>query len=316
MTKEIYLAGGCFWGTEKYLKSLPGVKRTDVGYANGSTENPSYEDVCHRNTGHAETVRVLYAPEEIGLTHILHMYFDVIDPTSLNRQGNDIGSQYRTGIYYVDPEDESIIRAAVSKLQEKYEKPIAIEIKPLENYYLAEEYHQDYLTKNPGGYCHIGAAAFDKASRALVDPSEYKVPDDAELKDRLTGLQYRVTRENGTEPPYHNEFHDHFSPGIYVDIITGEPLFTSSDKFEACGWPSFSKPLDPSVIRTKRDLSHGMVREEVRSRVGDSHLGHVFPDGPKEAGGLRYCINSAALRFIPEEEMESQGYGKYLHLVK
>ncbi len=316
MTKEIYLAGGCFWGTEKYLKSLPGVKRTDVGYANGSTENPSYEDVCHRNTGHAETVRVLYAPEEISLTHILHMYFDVIDPTSLNRQGNDIGSQYRTGIYYVDPEDESIIRAAVSKLQEKYEKPIAIEIKPLENYYLAEEYHQDYLTKNPGGYCHIGAAAFDKASRALVDPSEYKVPDDAELKDRLTGLQYRVTRENGTEPPYHNEFHDRFSPGIYVDIITGEPLFTSSDKFEACGWPSFSKPLDPSVIRTKRDLSHGMVREEVRSRVGDSHLGHVFPDGPKEAGGLRYCINSAALRFIPEEEMESQGYGKYLHLVK
>jgi len=316
MTKEIYLAGGCFWGTEKYLKSLPGVKRTDVGYANGSTENPSYEDVCHRNTGHAETVRVLYAPEEISLTHILHMYFDVIDPTSLNRQGNDIGSQYRTGIYYVDPEDESIIRAAVSKLQEKYEKPIAIEIKPLENYYLAEEYHQDYLTKNPGGYCHIGAAAFDKASRALVDPSEYKVPDDAELKDRLTGLQYRVTRENGTEPPYHNEFHDRFSPGIYVDIITGEPLFTSSDKFEACGWPSFSKPLDPSVIRTKRDLSHGMVREEVRSRVGDSHLGHVFPDGPKEAGGLRYCINSAALRFIPKEEMESQGYGKYLHLVK
>jgi len=295
--KEIYLAGGCFWGTEKYLKSLPGIKKTDVGYANGRTENPSYEDVCHRNTGHAETVRVEYAPEEISLTH-------------------DIGSQYRTGIYYVDPEDESIIRAAVSKLQEKYDKPIAIEVKPLENYYLAEEYHQDYLTKNPGGYCHIGADAFDKASQALVDPSEYKVPDDAELKDRLTGLQYRVTRENGTEPPYHNEFHDQFSPGIYVDIITGEPLFTSSDKFEACGWPSFSKPLDPSVISTKRDLSHGMVREEVRSRVGDSHLGHVFPDGPKEAGGLRYCINSAALRFIPKGEMESQGYGKYLHLVK
>lgn len=316
MNKEIYLAGGCFWGTEKYLKSLPGVKKTDVGYANGRTENPSYEDVCHRDTGHAETVRVEYDPEQISLSHILHMYFDVIDPTSLNRQGNDIGSQYRTGIYYVNPEDEAIIRAAVSELQEKYDKPIAIEVAPLENYYLAEEYHQDYLTKNPGGYCHIGADAFDKASRALVDPSEYRIPVDAELKDRLTELQYQVTRENGTEPSYHNEFHDLFSPGIYVDIITGEPLFTSTDKFEACGWPSFSKPIDPSVIRTKQDLTHGMVREEVRSRVGDSHLGHVFPDGPKETGGLRYCINSAALRFIPKEEMESQGYGKYLYLVK
>lgn len=316
MNKEIYLAGGCFWGTEKYLKSLPGVKKTDVGYANGRTENPSYEDVCHRDTGHAETVRVEYDPEQISLSYILHMYFDVIDPTSLNRQGNDIGSQYRTGIYYVNPEDEAIIRAAVSELQEKYDKPIAIEVAPLENYYLAEEYHQDYLTKNPGGYCHIGADAFDKASRALVDPSEYRIPVDAELKDRLTELQYQVTRENGTEPSYHNEFHDLFSPGIYVDIITGEPLFTSTDKFEACGWPSFSKPIDPSVIRTKQDLTHGMVREEVRSRVGDSHLGHVFPDGPKETGGLRYCINSAALRFIPKEEMESQGYGKYLYLVK
>ncbi|MGI6733467.1 MAG: peptide-methionine (S)-S-oxide reductase MsrA [Anaerovoracaceae bacterium] len=316
MNREIYLAGGCFWGTEKYLKSLPGVIKTDVGYANGRTENPSYEDVCYRNTGHAETVRVEYDPQRISLSYILHMYFDVIDPTSLNRQGNDVGSQYRTGIYYVSPEDEAIIRAAVSELQKRYSKPVVIEIKPLENYYPAEEYHQDYLTKNPGGYCHIGADAFEKAGRALVDPSEYVVPDDAELKSRLTDLQYHVTRENGTEPPYHNEYHDHFAPGIYVDIITGEPLFSSSDKFEACGWPSFSRPIDPSVIKTRLDLTHGMVREEVRSRVGDSHLGHVFPDGPKEKGGLRYCINSAALRFIPMKDMEKQGYGKYLHLVK
>ncbi len=315
-TKEIYLAGGCFWGTEKYFKSIPGVKSTDVGYANGRTENPSYEDVCHRDTGHAETVRVEYAPEHISLSHILHMYFDVIDPLALNRQGNDVGSQYRTGIYFVDAADEPPIRAAVANLQKKYDRPVAIEIKPLENYYLAEEYHQDYLTKNPGGYCHIGGDAFDKAGEALVDPGEYVVPDDAELKNRLTELQYRVTRENGTEPPHQNEFHDHDAPGIYVDIITGEPLFTSADKFEACGWPSFSQPIDPSVIRSKLDLTHGMVREEVRSRVGDSHLGHVFPDGPEESGGLRYCINSAALRFIPKEEMEAQGYGKYLGLVK
>lgn len=316
MVKVIYLAGGCFWGVEKYLRSLPGVAATDVGYANGKTQNPSYEDVCYRDTGHAEAVRVEYNPDKISLSHILHMFFDVIDPTSLNRQGNDVGKQYRTGIYYVDPEDEAVIRSSLALLQSKYEKPLAIEIGPLENYYPAEDYHQDYLSKNPGGYCHIGADAFDRAARSVVDPSEYMIPEDNELKTKLSDLQYRVTRENATEPPYQNEFHDHYEPGIYVDIISGEPLFSSADKFEACGWPSFSKSIDPSTVKSKTDYSHGMIRDEVRSRISDSHLGHVFPDGPKESGGLRYCINSAALRFIPKEEMESQGYGKYLHLVK
>jgi len=310
--KEIYLAGGCFWGTEKYLKSIPGVKNTEVGYANGMIHNPSYEDVCHKNTGHAETVRVEYDPAYIDLTHIINLFFQVIDPTSINKQGNDVGSQYRTGIYYVDPKDEPIILAAISELQKKYDRRIAVEIEPLKNYYPAEEYHQGYLTKNPNGYCHIGRDAFDRARLSIVNPADYSVPEEAELRKKLTQLQYRVTRENATEDPYHNEYYAQSSPGIYVDIVTGEPLFSSADKFDACGWPAFSKPIDPSVIDTKLDKSWGMVREEVRSRVGDNHLGHVFPDGPKESGGLRYCINSASLRFIPKENMEAEGYGKYL----
>ncbi len=314
--KEIYLAGGCFWGTEKYLKSIPGVMNTEVGYANGMIQNPSYEDVCYRNTGHAETVRVEYDPKFIDLTHLLNLFFQVIDPTSVNGQGNDIGSQYRTGIYYVDPKDEPIILAAITDLQRKYDKPIAVEIKPLKNYFPAEEYHQDYLTKNPNGYCHIGRGAFDRARQAIVNPSDYSIPEEAELRKKLTPLQYRVIRENATEEPYQNEYYNQFSPGIYVDIVTGEPLFSSADKFDSCGWPSFSKPIDPSVINTALDKSWGMVREEVRSRVGNNHLGHVFPDGPKESGGLRYCINSASLRFIPKENMEAEGYGKYLPIFR
>ncbi|GAB1477244.1 peptide-methionine (R)-S-oxide reductase MsrB [Bacillota bacterium] len=301
---------------EQYLKSLPGVTATQAGYANGSTENPSYEDVCYRDTGHAEAVYVEYNPEKITLPHILHMFFDIIDPTSINRQGNDAGTQYRSAVYYVDQEDEPLIRSAIAALQKKYDRPLAIQTGPLENYYAAEDYHQDYLIKNPGGYCHIASEAFDKAAKALVDPSLYSTIDEEELKSKLTPLQYKVVRESGTEPPYQNEFHDHHEAGIYVDIATGEPLFSSSDKFEACGWPSFSKPMDPSVIRSKLDLTHGMIRDEVRSRVGDSHLGHVFTDGPEETGGLRYCINSAALRFIPKAKMKEEGYEKYLDLVE
>jgi peptide methionine sulfoxide reductase msrA/msrB len=171
------------------------------------------------------------------------------------------------------------------------------------------------LIKNPGGYCHIDLECFERAKGAIVNPEEYSLPSEEEVKRRLSDLEYQVTRQNGTEPAYQNEYYKLFSSGIYVDLVTGEPLFTSADKFDACGWPSFSKPIDPSVIRSKADLTHGMVRQEVRSRVGNIHLGHVFDDGPIESGGLRYCINSAALRFIPKEEMEEKGYGKYLYLV-
>ncbi len=314
---EIYLAGGCFWGTEKYLGEIHGVLSTDVGYANGKTANPSYEDVCHRNTGHAETVHVVYDPQKVTLAFLLELYYQAINPISVNRQGGDTGSQYRTGIYYVNPDDEPIIRSSIQQLQRQYEQPIAIEVKPLENYYPAEEYHQKYLDKNPNGYCHIGREKFRQAAQAIVDPTRYAVPAEEKLKGDLSQIQYDVTQNSATEPPFHNEYWNHFAKGIYVDVTTGEPLFLSSDKFESgCGWPSFSKPVDPNVALQKEDRSHDMNRTEVRSRVGNAHLGHVFPDGPQELGGQRYCINSAALRFIPVDEMEAQGYGDLIPYVK
>jgi len=294
--KEIYLAGGCFWGLEKYLGNIPGVTATEVGYANGKTERPTYEEVCRHDTGHAETVRLTYDQTQISLMRLLSLFYKVIDPTSLSRQGNDVGRQYRTGIYYTDPEDLPVIHQSTDQLQKGHTKAIAIETLPLENYYTAEEYHQKYLVKNPGGYCHIDPRYFEMA--------------------KLSFMQYEVTMNKGTEPPYQNEYWDNFREGIYVDIMTGEPLFSSKDKFEACGWPSFSKPIDPEGVKSEKDRSHGMIREEVRSRVGDIHLGHVFEDGPKESGGLRYCINSAALRFIPKDKMEEEGYGKFLSLLE
>ncbi len=314
---EIYLAGGCFWGMEKYLSSIRGVLSTEVGYANGRTLHPTYEDVCHKNTGHAETVRVEYDPEVISLRFLLQLYFEAIDPTAVNRQGADVGVQYRTGIYYTDPADLPVIQEAIGELQKTLDRPVAVEVKPLENYSPAEEYHQKYLDKNPGGYCHIGPDKFARAARALVDPEDYAPPEQAKLRETLTDIQYRVTQEDATEPPFANEYWDLFRPGIYVDVTTGEPLFLSTDKFESgCGWPSFAKPIDPRVLRERLDTSHGMRRIEVRSRVGDAHLGHVFDDGPKELGGRRYCINSAALKFIPKEEMEKEGYGYLLGLLE
>lgn len=310
---EIYLAGGCFWGLEKYLASIRGVQNTEAGYANGKTRNPTYEEVCKKNTGHAETVKVQYDPGVLPLSLLLTLYFDAIDPTAVNRQGGDSGEQYRTGIYYTDAEDMPIIKAALAALQQRYTDPIAIEVQPLDNYAPAEEYHQNYLDKHPGGYCHIGRDAFAKAAAACIDPGKYPKPPRETLQKALTKTQYEVTQHSATEPPFRNAYWQTVQPGIYVDITTGEPLFSSAAKFESgCGWPSFSRPIDPNTIRELRDLSHGMSRTEVRSRMGNAHLGHVFADGPKDKGGLRYCINSAALRFIPKEEMEKEGYGYLL----
>lgn len=316
MKKEIYLAGGCFWGTEKYLQNIPGVLSTEVGYANGDTENPTYEEVCRKNTGHAEAVKVEYDDNKIGLPFILDLYYDVINPISKNRQGGDIGTQYRTGIYFADEKDEEAILASIDNLQKSYKEKIAIEVKPLDNYYKAEEYHQKYLDKNPGGYCHIGADKFEKAEKAVDISKKYVKRTRDELKASLNEMQYDVTQNNGTEPPYRNEYFDTFEEGIYVDITTGEPLFLSDDKFESgCGWPSFSRPIDSKLIKNITDKSHGMVRTEVRSSNGDAHLGHVFEDGPADQGGLRYCINSASLKFIPKEKMEEEGYGEYLSML-
>lgn len=314
--KEIYLAGGCFWGTEQYFSMFDGIIKTEVGYANGKTQHPTYEEVCYKNTGHAETVGIWYDPQIITLPFLLEHYYDVINPTSINRQGGDIGTQYRTGIYFVTKEDEPVIRESLRQLQLSYEKPVAIEVMPLENYYRAEDYHQKYLDKNPNGYCHIGRDKFDKAKNAKDIIRKYVPKSDSQLKEELTEIQYRVTQKNATEPPYQNEYFDNFKPGIYVDITTGEPLFVSTDKFESgCGWPSFTKPIQKDFIIEQHDNTHGMIRTEVRSKIGDSHLGHVFPDGPQENGGLRYCINSASLLFVSKEAMEKEGYRHLLSLL-
>lgn len=337
-TKTIYLAGGCFWGVEAYMKRIGGILDAVSGYANGNTEHPSYEDLVYRNSGHAETVKVIYNSDRIRLEQILKYYLRVVDPTSLNKQGNDRGVQYRTGVYYTDANDKAIIEAVLAKEQEKYDRPIVIEVLPLIHFYDAEEYHQDYLQKNPGGYCHIDLSLANEAledeisenaipeNRDISNKSNetrndsqhkptYQRPSDATLRETLTDLQYRVTMENATERPFTNEYWNQFEKGIYVDITSGEPLFTSMDKFNSgCGWPSFSKPIEAESIEYIEDKSHNMLRMEVRSMHSDIHLGHVFEDGPKELGGLRYCINSASIRFIPYKDMEKEGYGYLLNL--
>lgn len=304
--KDIYLAGGCFWGLEEYMSRINGVYDATSGYANGNTENPTYEQVCYQNTGHAETVHVQYDSEEIDLQTILTYYFKVINPTSINKQGNDVGSQYRTGIYYINEEDHEVITQFIKEQQKIVDAPIVVEVEPLKHYYLAEEYHQDYLKKNPNGYCHIDLSLADEI---VVVPQIYTKPSEEDLKNNLTEIQYQVTQESATERPFTGEYWDFYGKGIYVDIVTGEPLFSSLDKFESsCGWPSFAAPIAPEVMTLTEDTSFNMNRIEVKSRTGETHLGHLFEDGPAELGGLRYCINSASLRFIPYDQMASEGY--------
>ena len=310
--REIYLAGGCFWGMEAYMERIHGVKDAISGYANGNTEKTSYQMIGV--TDHAETVKVTYDANQISLDKLLKYYFKVIDPTSVNKQGNDRGRQYRTGIYYQDGADKAVIEQALAQLQTKYKKPVQIEVQPLKNYIVAEEYHQDYLKKNPNGYCHIN---LNKANEAIIDEKKYQKPSDEVLKEKLTDLEYQVTQEAATERAFTHEYYKNQEDGIYVDITTGEPLFSSKDKFDAgCGWPSFTKPIATEVVNYKKDSSYGMNRVEVRSRAGEAHLGHVFEDGPRDRGGLRYCINGASLRFIPYDKMDEEGYGEFKKYVK
>lgn len=305
---EIYLAGGCFWGLEEYFSRISGVLQTSVGYANGQVETTNYQLI--KETDHAETVQVVYDEKVVSLREILLYYFRVIDPLSVNQQGNDRGRQYRTGIYYLDEEDLPTIYALVQEQERMLGRKIAVEVEKLRHYIMAEDYHQDYLKKNPGGYCHIDVR---DAEKPLIDAANYEKPSQAVLRENLSEESYRVTQEAATEAPFSNAYDQTFEEGIYVDITTGEPLFFAKDKFASgCGWPSFSRPISKELIHYYQDLSHGMERIEVRSRSGNAHLGHVFTDGPQELGGLRYCINSASLRFIAKDEMEEAGYGYLL----
>jgi len=344
--KKIYLAGGCFWGVEAYMARIYGVQDAVSGYANGTGENPSYEDVIQGDRGFAETVEVTYDPELVPLDKLLTEFFKVIDPTSVNKQGNDRGIQYRSGVYYTDDSEKSVIESVIAKEQERYNQDIVTEVLPLENFYMAEEYHQDYLEKNPNGYCHIdmgilneqeipadgandtsaagvtktgekSAAATKAQGKIVIDPADYPKRSAEELKSLLTDIQYKVAVEQDTEHPYSNEYWDTYEKGIYVDVSTGEPLFASEDKYDSqCGWPSFVKPITPDVVTYDEDTAYNMVRTEVRSRSGDIHLGHVFDDGPADRGGKRYCINSASIKFVPLADMDAQGYGYLISVAK
>ena len=313
----IYFAGGCFWGIEQLMQSIPGVIDAQSGYANGTGEaDADYETVIQGHTGFRETVRVEYNPDQVSLDALLLAYFYVIDPTVENQQGNDIGTQYQTGVYYTNEKARETVER-IAQIEKERSDKFVVEIGPLLNYYPAEEYHQDYLSKNPNGYCHIPKAEIELFSTLRIDPGDYQKPAEEAIRDKLTSEQYQITQQNGTERPFDNEFWDQFEKGIYVDIVTGEPLFSSTDKFESsCGWPAFSKPIEEPAVVEREDNSYGMNRIEVRSRAGDSHLGHVFDNDPESPSGVRYCINSAALRFIPYAKMEAEGYGYLMEIVE
>jgi peptide methionine sulfoxide reductase msrA/msrB len=308
-------AGGCFWCMVTPFEELPGIIRVVSGYTGGHTVNPTYQEVCSETTGHAEAVQITFDPQLFPYKKLVETFWRQVDPTDPGGQFHDRGESYRTAIFYHSEEQRLIAEASKEELERsgRFDRPITTQIVPAEIFYPAEEYHQDYHKKNPMRY-----KMYRKGSGrdAFIEKAWSRTEREKEvLRTRLTPMQYKVTQENGTEPPFQNEFWNDHREGIYVDIVSGEPLFSSLEKFDSgCGWPSFTKPLLAANVKEKQDYSHFMIRTEVRSREGDSHLGHVFTDGPKEQGGLRYCINSAALRFIPKEDLEKEGYGKYASL--
>lgn len=312
-TEKATFAGGCFWCMVSPFEELPGILQVKSGYTGGHTENPTYEEVCSDTTGHVEAVQITFDPKVFPYEKLLTLFWQQIDPTDAGGQFHDRGTSYQTAIFYHTEEQKVKAEASKQALEAsgRFDKPIFTPILPASTFYEAEEHHQDYHKKNPAHYKRYrkGSGREDFIEQYW---SSNKKQDN--LRERLTPIQYEVTQNSATEPPFQNEYWDHEGEGIYVDIVSGEPLFSSQDKYDAgCGWPSFTRPLRSYSIKEKTDLSHFMIRTEVRSRESDSHLGHVFDDGPGE-NGLRYCINSAALRFVPKEDMEKEGYGEYLSL--
>ncbi|MGB4942781.1 MAG: peptide-methionine (R)-S-oxide reductase MsrB [Candidatus Moraniibacteriota bacterium] len=341
--ERAYFAGGCFWCTESDLQKAEGVIEVVSGYAGGTVVNPTYSDVTSEKSGHREAVEIYYDGKRTTYENLVHYYLMHIDPTDDGGQFYDRGESYQAVIFYGSEEERLVAEQALRELDEAkiFDKPVAVRVLPYKNFYTAEEYHQNYAEENTIKYCayressgrdtflkkYFGMKTWEElvGKRVVMgqndtqnaDFSKFMKPNDAELRSRLTDIQYEVTQEEGTEKPFQNAYDSNHAAGIYVDILSGEPLYSSADKFDSgTGWPSFVKPIDTRSIVEKPDTGFFSTRTEIRSRYGDNHLGHVFTDGPAERGGLRYCMNSAALRFIPKEEMEQAGYGQYLSAVE